>query len=132
MAGVGVQSIFDEAFAVPDFIQLWPEIQRQYNDLGFTDTLTDEERIREYNWIVQQLRKVISTKQGQIQSYAEDLPKMLEVLEDFKRKNRSRDTAYVDRKHLVLGVLRDQWVNSFIVNISIEIEQSKEESNGLW
>ena len=132
MASAEVQAIFDEAFAVPDFIKLWTEIHRQFKELGFTDSLTDEERIRDYNWIVQQLRKVLSTKQTLIQSYADDLPKMLGVLQDYKRKNRSKDTAYTDRKHLVLGVLRDQWVDSFIVNVSILIEQNQEESNGTW
>jgi len=127
-----VQSIMDEAFKVPSFIVLWPAIHRHYGELGFTDPITDAERIEEYTWIVQQLRKFISTKSGPISEKAEKPVEMLAVLQKIKTAADGKDTAVYDRKHLVFQLMRDDWIATFVTNLSLKIEEDREKQENKY
>lgn len=93
-------------FRARDFQAMWYNLSNWYKNLGFTDELTDAQRIEEYKWIVQQLRKYMFSKQDDIMS-CDSVDEMLEKVQALI----SKASEYGDdRKTVVYNFMRDQWL----------------------
>ena len=101
------KEIIINAFFQDDaFEQTWMDIKQEYEVLGFSDKLADQERIDEYKYIAQQLRKYKFSKQDQIVNHdtVEDMMKEIEGLI-------GGAAEYGDaRKVIVYNFMRDHWL----------------------
>ena len=92
-------------FRARDFESMWFICKATYENLGFKDA-TDQQKIDEYKWIVQQLRKYMFSKQEQIIG-CETIEAMLEQVDDLI----SKASEYGDeRKVIVYNFMRDHWL----------------------
>lgn len=92
-------------FQAKDFESMWHVCKAWYESLGFTDA-TDQQKVDEYKWIVQQLRKYMFSKQDEIAG--------LNAIEDMVAKVEEligKAPEYgEDRKKIVYNFIRDHWL----------------------
>lgn len=124
------REIVEGAFKLTDFRSMFDIINSVYTGLQFQDKLTDAERIAEYKYITQQLRKYISGRQEPILSCGGDLEQMLRTVEAWL----SDAPEYGDdRKSLAYNFLRDEWIMEtynrikFLINERNNVETEEDE-----
>lgn len=113
------------SFALTDFRSMFDIINNVYESLKFHDNITDSERISEYKYITQQLRKYISGRYDTIAACGSDLNMMLATVE---RWLADAPEYGDDRKNLVYNFLRDQWLIETYNNIKWLMDKRAEES----
>ena len=113
----------ENLFQVKSFEEIWFDIKQLYEAMGFSDKLTDKERIEEYTYISQQLRKYVSSKQDVVLS-KDTYGDMVLVLEDLIAKAPEYSSI---RKELVYGFLRDHWLLEVYGALSRFMENDEEE-----
>ena len=114
-------------FQTPDLMGQWQDLLRRYREMGFTDPLTDSQRIEEFTYIVEQVRKYIFSKEKSILSYSHDLNKMLAFVDELISKAPEKS---LERKTLVYYALRDEWLVHLRNDIWEAINNQKEIGNG--
>lgn len=98
-------------------------INDTYDRYGLGDGLSDEERISEYKYINEQLRKFVSKTQVPVFDCGSDLNKMAEYVRSmFKTLPEYAD----DRKTLVYNFVRDTWLLE-LLNVIVFIGEEEEE-----
>lgn len=101
------RNTLENQFTLVDFVSMWPIIDEVYKRLGLGELLSDDERIAEYKYINEQLRKFVFKQREPVMSHGGDLDGMLNEVTELA----GRIQEYGDeRKKLVYGALRDQWV----------------------
>lgn len=85
----------------------WAAIKQTYMNMGFTDPMTDSQKIDEYAYISEQMHKFVSKKYNEIMQYEDDLNAMAEKVEDILERVEENSR---DRKTLVYYMLRDDWL----------------------
>lgn len=107
-----IQMFFqDESFEVT-----WMELKQEYETLGFRDPLTDEEMIREFKDIKQNLRKYKFSHQEQIlkhdtiEEMANEVERLIGIAAEYSDS----------RKGIVYNFMRDHWLFN-LYNTLIEI-----------
>ena len=114
-------------FQMKDFDQMYDVIHSEYKTKELGKNLSDEDRIAEYQWITQQLRKYMSSKQNQILDHGSDLDGMLaEVANLIGAASEYNST----RQGLIYNFLRDSWLLEVWNGISYLIEQVNESEAG--
>lgn len=116
-------------FQARDFESMWFAITDEYRDLGFTDSIADQDRIDEYTWITQQLRKYMFSKQDEILG-CESLGDMIALIDVYIGKAGEYGE---DRKKVVYNFMRDHWlyeIRNHLVNLIIEISMQDENDDG--
>lgn len=91
-------------FRARDFESMWFVCKATYENLGFD--AGDREKVDEYKWIVQQLRKYMFSKQNQIIECG-NLDDMIAIVDDLIGK---ADEYGDDRKHIAYNFIRDHWL----------------------
>lgn len=113
-------------FRAKDFRGMWSTLNAMYDELRFDDKITDNQRIDEYRWIVQQLRKYMFSKQDDILG-CQSLEDMIDKVDSLI----SNAAEYgEDRKHIAYNFLRDQWlfeVRNYMSTMLIEYSDDMEE-----
>lgn len=110
-------------FRARDFEGMWFIIKNQYDELGFTDPMTDQQKIDEYKWIVQQLRKFMFTKQDDVLS-CDSLESMVACVE----KMIGNAEEYGDeRKKVVYNFMRDHWLYELKDHLTMLLYELQEE-----
>ena len=105
MVDEGLQQQILLMFRARDFESMWFVCKASYENLGFKDA-TDQQKIDEYKWIVQQLRKYMFSKQDEILGCV-DLDDMIKHVEDLIAKA----SEYGDeRKEIAYNFMRDHWL----------------------
>lgn len=118
-------------FRANDFEAMWYMLKDQYKNLGFTDQMTDQQRVDEYKWIVQQLRKYMFSKQDGIL----DCDSVEDMVACVDKLIGTADEYGEDRKHVVYNFVRDHWLyelRNHLSNMLIEmytIEEDKEDED---
>lgn len=97
----------ESLFRMNDFHSMYQIIDQEYKTLGFQDKLTDAERIKEYQYITQQLRKYIAGRHEPIMSCGSNLDAMLATVESWITNAPEYGS---ERKELVYNFLRDSWI----------------------
>ena len=103
---------------------MWFNVKQWYEALGFTDPLSDQQRIDEFKWIVQQLRKYMFSKQDVIVGH-ENLEGMVAEVDNLL----SKAEEYGDeRKKIVYNFMRDHWLYEIrnhlnVMMMDMEIEK---------
>ena len=99
--------VLQQMFTMNSFSTVWQTIDNVYSNHGMGDSLTDEERIAEYTYINQQLRKYIGKAEEQVLSHGSDLEGMKSEIE----KLISTSSEYADdRRQLMYNFTRDIWL----------------------
>lgn len=93
-------------FRAKDFHGMWFIIKQNYEELGFSDPMTDQQKIDEYKWIVQQLRKYMFSKQDEIMA-CESIEDMIDFVDMLIGK---ADEYAEERKKIVYNFIRDGWL----------------------
>lgn len=128
-------ALVEEPFNVPDLATMWPEIMECHRNMGFQFPLTDKEKgnvmtdnevIREFQWIYGQYRKYIGTKKSHLLAMRGDLPKMLANIRDLI--DRDSDTPE-DRTKLVYQTMRNQWLVNTWNHMAWVLEQLQGEED---
>ena len=115
-------------FRARDFESMWFSIKDIYDNLGFTDALTDQQRIDEYKWIVQQLRKYMFSKQDQVLS-CDNVEGMINTIDSYIA---SAEEYGDERKKVVYNFMRDHWlyeVRNHLVGMLMDMELNVEEED---
>lgn len=113
----------ENQFSLVDFVSMWPIIDEVYKRMGLGDLLADEERIAEYKYINEQLRKFVFKQEEPIMSHGGDLQGMFQEAVAMAEKSREYGD---ERKKIVYGALRDQWMGQ-LINLIITLMQPDEE-----
>lgn len=129
--------LVEEPFKVPDLAIMWNDIMECHRNMGFQMPLTDKEKgnvltdnevIKEFQWIYGQYRKYIGTRRGQLLPMRGDLHKMLANIKDLIEKDSETPE---DRTKLVYQTMRNQWLINTWNQVAWIIEQmQEEEENG--
>lgn len=97
----------DNCFADVPLLGYWDSIKLTYESMGFTDPMTDSQRIEEYSYISEQLHKFIAKKHTELMKYRDSLQDMYDavgyIIEGLAETSK-------DRKMLVYYMLRDSWL----------------------
>jgi len=99
--------VLNRLFEMNSFSTTWNTIDQVYRQHGMGDRMDDQERIAEYTYINQQLRKYISSAEGTVLSHGADLDGMKAEVENLI----STAPEYADtRKQLMYNFVRDIWL----------------------
>lgn len=107
-------------FKTPPFYDYYPTIAQKYRWFGFTDELTDEQRLAEFAEIYQQFRKFVGSKQAAVLNRSEALESLLAYLQDQVERC---DLYPRSRVEMVRNSLKVDWLKSCINQVSALIEE---------
>ena len=113
-------------FRAADFESMWNALNNMYQYLGFTDKISDQQRIDEYKWIVQQLRKYMFTKQDSVMS-KDTVEEMIDVVVGLIGK---ADEYGRERKDVVYNFMRDHWlyeVRDTLMSMLVDVDEEEED-----
>lgn len=118
--------ISNSLFSVDNFEQVWLELNQLYDQLGFEDFWNDEDKIKEYKWITQQLRKYMASKKQEIMA-CNSLRDMADKVEELIEKQ----NEYGDnRAEIAYNFMRDHWLvqlHNILSNVAATEENPEEE-----
>lgn len=107
---------------------MWSILRAQYEVLGFSDGISDEEKIAEFKYINQQLRKYVFTLQDNVYTMVGSPDRVAAFATD-KLAGASEEAT--TRQELVYNFVRDQWLIGLInTAAAFYNEQREEEENG--
>lgn len=116
-------------FQARDFETMWYAIKDEYTDLGFTDVIPDQERVNEYKWITQQLRKYMFTKQDRIL----ECDSVVDMVAMVDQLIGNADEYGDERKKVVYNFMRDHWLyelRNHLVDLVEELNRQEEDEEG--
>jgi len=111
------------AFEIPSFYDMFVLLNSKYDELDFRDNISDGERISEYKWINQQVRKYITKTKGIVLNHKHQEEMMAEVENLISKTEDYGDS----RKEIVYNILRDQFLNELYTIISLYQEEEEDE-----
>jgi len=115
----------DEEFATLSLADGYPRLLEKYKELDLNSGMSVEDRLVEYGYVLQQLRKFMGTKRLTTLEHADDLDWLLRY---YRKMELSGQTEYPkERKELVFCIMRNQWVRHMIALVESEIEDKEEE-----
>ena len=100
-------SSIKDLFQTPSLLGLWPICKAKYAELGFTDELTDRDKIDEYTYIYEQYKKFVFSHQAPVLKHTNNLYAMSKYVERLIGKSAEKADT---RKKLVYFALRDDWL----------------------
>lgn len=115
---------FDNAFNMPGFDTMYPDIMERYKLLGFTDPLTDADKLKEAKWITEQIRKFVNTKKAPWHKMLERPEAMLANVNDVIEKSKE----YPDnRQEMIYMQIKADWLFNFKLILEEYIGKEEEE-----
>lgn len=110
-------------FDIPSFYDMFVLLNSKYNELEFQDVISDGERIAEYKWINQQIRKYITKTRGIVLSRRNKDEVLAEVENLISKTEEYGDS----RKEIVYNILRDQFLMELYTIVDLYQEEQEEE-----
>lgn len=111
----------EQCYDKPSYQDMWSIILAYYSDLGFTDVISDKDRIEEFSYITQQYRKFVSVNADKLRKCGNDKDAYIATLEDILNK---LDEFSDTRKGIVYNFLRNAWIVS-TYNVAITYENTE-------
>jgi hypothetical protein len=112
-----------------DVIASWESLYDTYVSMRFTDHLSDDERLDEFKWIVQQMNSFLTKMRSKLLT-CKDAEAIVELLR--KNYTPSGKMELSTRKALVYQKLRQQWIRTKILVMETAIEDETEEEQDGW
>lgn len=113
----------EQFFNIKDFGQFWHDAMNVYNAFGFSDKLTDDERIAEISYIHEQFKKYVGSHMDAILKVKDSPENMLKVVEDLISKAPQKAKT---RRELVYITIRDNWLLSFYWTVAAMLPGNEE------
>lgn len=115
----------DEQFVTASLADGYPQLLAKYRELDLDQGMAVDERLAEYGYILQQLRKFIGMRREETLKHADDL----DWLERYYRKfEEANQTEYPkERKELMFSIMRNEWLRHMIALVITERDERKEE-----
>lgn len=110
-----------------DVIASWESLYDTYESMKFTDVLSDEERLDEFKWIVQQMNSFLTKMRSKLLT-CKDMEAMVSLLRKTYIPNGKVELG--TRKALVYQKLRQQWIRTKILALETAMEEQEEEQDG--
>ena len=118
------RDLLGKLFSMNSFSTTWATIDQIYSQHNMGEHMSDEDRIAEYTYINQQLRKYISGAENTVMSHGGDLGGMKSEVEALI----SSAPEYADtRKQLMYNFVRDVWLLDLYSGIMWLINGNDEE-----
>ena len=111
----------EPCFEVSSFYDMYVLFNTKYEEMKFHDNISDGERIAEYKWINQQIRKYITNVKKAVLSHKNQD----EMLTEIKNLISKTDDYGDSRKEIVYNCLRDDFLTG-LYSI-VELYQSEED-----
>lgn len=118
----------DEETRHIDVVASWESLCDTYDTLRFTDRLSDEERLEEFKWIVQQMNVFLTKVRSKLLS-CRDMEAMEEVLGMSFTPSGRIDLS--TRKSLVYQKLKQQWVRTELMRLQTMMAQQRQEMEAM-
>lgn len=110
------KDLVDEETRHIDVVASWETLNYTYEQLRFSDPLSDAARLEEYKWIVQQMNTFLSKIRPKLLN-SKDEEAMLKILEESFTPSKMELKS---RKALVYQKLKQQWVKTMMTRIRME------------
>lgn len=124
------KEILGTFFQISDLIGSWRELNQWYDEMfNFRDKISDEERLSEYIYIVENFRKFVFTKQDEILKHDTDWVSMQQEVQRISEVLTEKPKT---RRELVYQAKRDDWLRNLIAVLGQFIEDEEEELNNGW
>lgn len=120
---VELDEVITNKFMMHCFADFYIEIHGCYDIFGFSDPLSDTQRINEYKYVYEQLLKYIFGCQDKI------LNKEKDYLKSYNEAIKMREktiTSTTERKKLVYQKLRNDWLDDLINGIADMLQLEKQ------
>lgn len=106
-----------------DVVASWENLYSAYDTLRFTDHLSDNERLDEFKWVVQQMNAFLTRIRTKL-LICKDIDAMLETLsQNVVPKGK---TELVERRALVYQKLKQQWIKSLAIRLNTMREEEQD------
>ena len=124
--------LMKEPFRVPDLTQVWRQILDLYRDFGFElplldaqcQRLSDEDMIKEFQWVYGQYRKFIGTHRAPWLSLQYDLDSLLfKIKEAIEKESKTP----VSRAEVIYQAMRNAWLQDLWNHVAWVKENKDEE-----
>lgn len=120
------QRIIEET-EVLDFVSSWSNLHTTYEQLGFTDVIPDNERIKEYQWIISQMNRHL----GRMRSALLPIKEASDALDYMREHMKPKGVIDItDRKSLAYQTLRQAWMARMAMAFSEMVAEQREENDG--
>ena len=118
----------DEETRHIDVVASWESLCDTYDTLRFTDRLSDDERLEEFKWIVQQMNVFLTKVRSKLLS-CRDMEAMEEVLGMSFTPSGRMDLS--TRRSLVYQKLKQQWVRTELMRLQTMMAQQGQETEAM-
>lgn len=98
----------DNETAHLDVVASWENLCETYDQLRFTDNLTDATRLDEYKWIIKEMNKFLTRMRAQLMKSKDWESATAMLMENWKPTGQ---TNLNDRKALAFQKLRQIWIS---------------------
>lgn len=105
-----IQAIINMVNIVPNFIQQWQETKRMYEMFGWSDELSDAQKIEEYKKISEQYKKYISNKKKIILDNLDQPQTLLNYIDKWMTTEPQQKTSGWSRWFITYVTLKDRWL----------------------
>lgn len=103
-----------------DVVASWENLCGTYEALMFTDTMSDNERLEEFKWVIQQMNAFLTRIRSKLLT-CKDVDSMLKILEQNVVPRGKMELT--ERKALVYQKLKQRWIKT----IAAQLETMREE-----
>lgn len=116
-----------------DVVASWESLCETYDQLRFTDSLTDATRLDEYKWIIKEMNKFLTRMRSKLMACKEWSVANSILVEAWSPTGQ---TNLNDRKALAFQKLRQMWVSKMEsisrMKMIEELEQTESENYDAW
>ena len=118
---------FNDMFELDSFCENYLKVQHIASEIfGFTDDMTDAQKLEEAKWVPEQFRKFTNTKRRSFEKFKES-PMMLSTAIGEALKD-SQEYA-MDRKHMLYNYMRDEWLRMFNAIVMEYVDMNEDEED---
>lgn len=108
-----------------DVVASWENLCDTYDQLRFTDELTDATRLEEYKWIIKEMNKFLTRMRTQMMKCKEWEAVSTTLMDSWTPTGQ---TNLNDRKALAYQKLRQIWISRMISIARVKMSEVEEES----
>ena len=114
-----LRGVLEDASEVPSLVEFYPTLSQWYDTFGFTDQITDAQRLAEYGQILQQFKKFVGSNRRAIADLADDTDKLTKYVKDLFPGQAEYPKTRVE---IVYQALRNSFINTLLGVIDGEDE----------
>lgn len=99
-----------------DVVASWENLCSTYENLRFSDVISDANRLEEFKWIIKEMNKFLTRARSALLKQTEPDQMMYSLMEMYKTPSQVK---IVDRKSVTYQKLRQIWIDQMITNLKV-------------